>query len=526
MIKFECPYCGNGIKVNDSAAGKSGKCNQCGEKVRVPEATQIIRNTPEIVRSQEVPSHYQNPQPVPYQQPPQIASPNVSVNIQQESRAANSMGIASVILGVLAFLLCWIPFVNILAFILGSISALLAVIGLFLGISRKGSGIGYSIAGGALSAIALFFSVGFFLALFGSAAAVSQAVDAANQERIKRQAMGNAPAVVAEGNEPKQAAPAIMNQENKPADKWVGTGLVATAGDVTVEIMGTDINTVQFLDFRGEVEGTSKEEFLLVKLKITNNSDVKKHGYTPWESGRFGKEPILVDEYGNDYTARSPSLQRIAGQVRFEDIYPGKSVEDLYVFDRPVDKASKFKMNLYGRDFTDMEPLLLKFACSKQLIADAKSQSQSSNKPPEKPVMSSSTKQAEPAKVYEFKTTAAAGGFTAEIVKAAIEKRDGMDCLAVQISLKNNSGSSHTYSPWQSKYYSSGDILTDNLGNAYESLPVELDPQKIESGATIEDTLYFEKPDPKASKFNLFLYPRTFTERQPLTFIFKLENEQ
>ncbi|MEQ8852905.1 DUF5067 domain-containing protein [Gimesia sp.] len=443
------------------------------------------------------------------------------MNIKQESRAANSMGIASVILGILAFLLCWIPFVNILAFVLGSISALMAVIGIFLGISRNGSGIGYSIAGGALSAIALFFSAGFFLALFGSVAAVSQAVDTANQARERRQAMENALVVNDKNQKQQQALPAPMDQPKKPADKWAGKGLTATVGDVTVEILGTDINQIQFKDIADRQTGTSEEEFLLVKLKITNNSEVKKYSYSPWESARYGNDPLLTDEHGNSYVAKSPTFQKIVGSVRYKELYPGESVEDLYVFERPVGKASKFKMNLYSRDFTGGEPVLLKFACSKELIAEAKTQSEKNQADSEKPVMLRGAPKTEASPVPEFNNVSTAGGIKAEITKVAVEEFEGKECLAIHLKLTNNSGSKQTYSTWQSKYYSSGDLLTDDLGKAYESVPVKLDPQTIEPDSTIEDTLYFEKPDPKATKFNLFLYPRAFTEKQPLNFKFK-----
>lgn len=529
MIRFECPHCGSGIKVNDSAAGKVGKCNKCGEKLTIPSPTEIVRPETEVVRPTETPAHYQAPQPV-YQEPPRVASPNVSVNIKQEPRAANSIGIASVILGVLAFLLCWIPFVNIMSIILGVISFPMAIIGVFLGLSRKGSGIGYSIAGGTLSAIALFFSGGIFLAMFGGAAAVNNAVDATRKSMERRQNAISPVAADDTDDAEHGDSPPVMQPEAKP-DKWAGKGLTATAGDVTVEIIGTDINKVQFVDYSGDESGTSKEEFLLVKLKITNNSDVKKLAYTSWESGRYGLEPLLTDEYGNSYTARDPSFQRIAGQVRYEDLYPGKSIEDLYVFDRPVEKASKFKMNLYGRSLTGGEPVLLKFACSKQLIAESKktdgNKQATSEQADMKPVAKSEPKsKPKPVVIPEFNSKSSAGRIDAEITKAGIEKHDGRDCLAIHLKIQNNDKKDHTYSTWQSSYYSSGDLLTDDLGNAYESIPVKLEPKKIESGASIEDTLYFEKPDPKASKFNLFLYPRTFTERQPFNFKFKLGDEK
>jgi len=36
MIHFNCPHCGNAIKVKDDIAGKKGKCRGCGETIQVP----------------------------------------------------------------------------------------------------------------------------------------------------------------------------------------------------------------------------------------------------------------------------------------------------------------------------------------------------------------------------------------------------------------------------------------------------------------------------------------------------------
>jgi len=35
MIRFECPGCGKAFQVEDSAAGKSAKCNACGQQIEI-----------------------------------------------------------------------------------------------------------------------------------------------------------------------------------------------------------------------------------------------------------------------------------------------------------------------------------------------------------------------------------------------------------------------------------------------------------------------------------------------------------
>ena len=78
------------------------------------------------------------------------------------------MGVASLVLGILSVLICWIPCVNYLAFIP-------AVIGVILGIvdtvkkSKSGESKGMSIAGLILSAIAVVI-IFLWTVIFGAAA--------------------------------------------------------------------------------------------------------------------------------------------------------------------------------------------------------------------------------------------------------------------------------------------------------------------------------------------------------------------
>ena len=79
------------------------------------------------------------------------------------------MGIASLVLGILSLLICWIPCVNYFAFVP-------AVVGLILGIvdtvqkSKKGENKGMSIAGIILTAIAIVV-IFLWTVVFGAAAA-------------------------------------------------------------------------------------------------------------------------------------------------------------------------------------------------------------------------------------------------------------------------------------------------------------------------------------------------------------------
>ena len=48
MIEFACHKCGRSMKVQDAAAGKRGKCKDCGETVTIPQVAVAVKPAPAI----------------------------------------------------------------------------------------------------------------------------------------------------------------------------------------------------------------------------------------------------------------------------------------------------------------------------------------------------------------------------------------------------------------------------------------------------------------------------------------------
>ena len=46
MIRFSCPHCGKPYRIDDSHAGKKGKCSKCGLQFRVPANTTVPKDVP------------------------------------------------------------------------------------------------------------------------------------------------------------------------------------------------------------------------------------------------------------------------------------------------------------------------------------------------------------------------------------------------------------------------------------------------------------------------------------------------
>ena len=95
--------------------------------------------------SQPYPQSYQQPQPQHYPQP-------TPVQMVPRGRAKNGMGTAGFVLSLLALLLCWVPIVDVILFILGLVFSI-------VGISRKNREKGLAIAGLVISIVIFFIFI-------------------------------------------------------------------------------------------------------------------------------------------------------------------------------------------------------------------------------------------------------------------------------------------------------------------------------------------------------------------------------
>lgn len=117
---------------------------------RASDAGMLISRVEPIADAQIVEAQRQ-----PIQAPELRQTPPPTVNVQTQPTRSNSLGIASLILGILAFLICWIPLVAIVSMPLSGLGLLLGLIGVVLALTRAGYGVGFSIAGSSVSALAL-----------------------------------------------------------------------------------------------------------------------------------------------------------------------------------------------------------------------------------------------------------------------------------------------------------------------------------------------------------------------------------
>lgn len=361
MIRFRCPHCDKNITVGENAAGKRGKCPGCGNEVRVPEQSEqvpVAASPFPVFPEPAPPSRIVEPPSFP---PVFVASAPTHVSAVQvnvsTSHAAHSLGIASLIIGILSFFVCWMPFIGLF---LGGLGAILGLGGLILALARKGAGVGYSIAGTAVSSIALVVGIGYMLFAAGTFAAVDGAVAAArqaekqnNQQRAPRSQRPNRA-------EPRPTIPAAPvdgpDTEEAPGPTWTQMGIPARVGDVRVDLLSASVGKVPLTERFTDRQTESEDDLLLIKLRVSNESQRKKIDFRSWMSDfpslLDGPAAKLTDESENRYRQiRFGATSRVVGTESSASIYPGKSIEDAVVFEPPVEGAETLRLVLSAKLF-------------------------------------------------------------------------------------------------------------------------------------------------------------------------------
>lgn len=148
--------------------------------------------------------------------------------------------------------------------------------------------------------------------------------------------------------QPPPVAKPVRPPKSPPADGTVPMNGVARFRDLSVVIAKVETAKAP-LTVLGRATTTS-EPYLLVHLHLTNSSGTAKLEYKPWAGNFLRARCFLEDEFDNKYKLIAPGLgDRIIGQVADTvSIYPGKELDDLLVFELPVDAAKKLTLTLPG----------------------------------------------------------------------------------------------------------------------------------------------------------------------------------
>ncbi|AQT68888.1 hypothetical protein STSP2_02065 [Anaerohalosphaera lusitana] len=358
MIEFECNKCGKQLRVKDESAGKKGKCPRCRciLEVPAPDFDELIDESPvqRPVEERFPVTHKDATGNAVVRQKPHESghSPNApSVNVNMPKRTS-SLGVVSLIMGILAFLICWIPLLGLLSIPVSSLGVLFAVIGFLIAIFRKGSGIGWPIGGGVVSALALIIAFTQVAVIGGAAEAIDEA--AAKADQTKQEVVTSSGSGNSTSNNSEEAN--VTNTNNsEEAEEWVSAKYPVRQGDMQLQVKGAVKGKVPLIDSFDESQGSSRDDLLAIYLELINGSQSKKIEYQSWQGQdiSFSRDyATLEDNFGNRYKRISFGFgTEIVGNAKSDSIYPGKSLIDVLVFELPVDTAEHLKLELPADNF-------------------------------------------------------------------------------------------------------------------------------------------------------------------------------
>jgi hypothetical protein len=173
--------CGRKLKAPDAAAGRMAKCPECGAAVPVPDPARMpTADYPAKKAAFEEMGRMGREMQGRALSVPIPAAPVQTVHVltAPAGRAANGVGVASLVLGVLALGVCWIPFLGLLAWPLAAFALLLGVVGLLVAAFDGRSGFGSPVGGIVSGVVAVVLS-------FAVTGLTSQAVSRASAGRAK-----------------------------------------------------------------------------------------------------------------------------------------------------------------------------------------------------------------------------------------------------------------------------------------------------------------------------------------------------
>ena len=309
-------------------AGQSEACPSCGNVAVVPQPAAPFQ--PPVV-----------PRPV-AQQPTQVM-----VNVKGP-KATSGLGIAALVLGILACLTCWIPFVGMLSIPLSVLGILFGGIGFLVSLVGRRSGVGMPIAGLIVCVVAVVIAV---VSTGGTSAAISDAMREADRKRsATHQEVVSSPGTTSPPVTPAaRPAPAKLQDEN-----WASASSPVKQGDVQIRIVSARVDKVQIKDSFGDGTSPSKDALLAVTVEVTNLSQTKKLDYRTWAGADFalGRDfAALADNFGNSYKRITFGMDKPVGRIDRDSIYPGKALTDVLVFEEPIESAEDLRLELPGENF-------------------------------------------------------------------------------------------------------------------------------------------------------------------------------
>lgn len=327
-LKFSCPHCKQSLEAPTEMLGHFLECPACKRQIQVlrPQLRQI---------------------------PPPIAPQSVSLEINRDT---NPLGIAALVVGIIACLFCWIPFLGLFVIPLACIGMLLAVIGFIMAVVSKKMGFAFPVSGGIICMLSIFVAIA---TTGGCAKAVSDIME--KEQRTHQMVISAPPLMIFPPPNTRNIGVGVARSPNAirqpspaPAMQWNKSSSVVRQGAVQVQITGVTVGKLSFKDMFG-VTKQSADKLLIITVVVSNISTGKKIDFSTWRGADFsaGRDfASLSDDNQNGYKRIDLGMNaKPIGSVDSASIYPGKAITDVLVFEKPIDTAKWVHLELPAKNF-------------------------------------------------------------------------------------------------------------------------------------------------------------------------------
>lgn len=319
-----CPQCAQRLNIPDTFRGARAKCPKCAG------AIELAPPAP--------------PPPAP-PEPTDSSSPEESVTSTptrrdvekpQASGVSLGLGIGSLVVGILSFLLALIPCLGIFAVPVAAIGLLLGIAGAVVAFTRGGAGLGFPIAGGAVNLVAVIIAIAWFVG--ARYLATNAAQNAANQM-----------AKQIENMDMETQMPIGTVEEPNPNQVWTKAPEAIDMGDARVKVVSVKVSTVP-LQRIGGPKRNSNNEHLIVTLSIENRSPNRPLHYQSWGSFPMNNSAYVRDSAGSLLNRVQFGGLKIDGQAdSMPIIQAGSSIKDILVFSKPRQGFTHLRLGLPGQ---------------------------------------------------------------------------------------------------------------------------------------------------------------------------------
>jgi hypothetical protein len=219
------------------------------------------------------------------------------------------LGSAAIILGIVGLVMCWVPFSSTMSLPLSVVGVALGGIGVISASRRDDSPTGIPLAGAAVSVLA------------GIVAVVSGAL----------------PITALRSSE-------IPEGTSISAAASVAVGDTIDLGEITLTLHAVHVGRLTLRSAYSDRMTPTDTDFLVVRISVTNASATRRFGPV-YSSGILADGPNTYKEV-SPYSRFGHSARVDGLPLSSDSVYPGQTVSQWIIFDRPVDEASALRLSL------------------------------------------------------------------------------------------------------------------------------------------------------------------------------------